>query len=221
MQMHNLIIVGAGQFGREVYTWAVQAVRHGTPWNIKGFLDSRPAILDGYDYRAPILAAPDQYVPQPDDLFLCAVGDPEAKRHYSVLIDQRGGKFATLIHPTALVGLHIEIGAGSIICPFTQLSCDIRVGRHVTFGTHSSAAHDTVIGDFCQISGACQINGRASLDEGVFLGSHATILPEAQVGAWSHVGAHSVVLKRVAPYEKVFGVPAIPIGTTRPAPKVA
>ncbi|MBI3860699.1 MAG: NeuD/PglB/VioB family sugar acetyltransferase [Planctomycetia bacterium] len=221
MDMQNLIIVGAGQFGREVFTWAVQAIRYGAPWNIKGFLDSRPAILAGYDYPVPILAAPENYRPQADDVFLCAMGDPRAKQRYSSLIAAQGGTFATLIHPTALIGWHIEIGAGSIICPFTQLSCDIRLGEHVTFGTHSSAAHDTVIGDFSQISGACQLNGRAKLDEGVFLGSHATILPEAHVGAWSHVGAHSVVLKKVAPYDKVFGVPAITIGTTRPEPKAA
>lgn len=221
MQINSLIIVGAGQFGREVYTWAVQAIQHGTPWKIKGFLDSRPEILDGFDYPVPILAAPESYLPQAADLFLCAMGDPLAKQRYSELIERQGGRFATLIHPTALVGLHIEIGAGSILCPFTQLSCDIHLGRHVTFGTHSSAAHDTVIGDFCQISGACQINGRAQLAAGVFLGSHATILPEARVGEWSHVGAHSVVLKRVAPYDKVFGVPAVTIGTTRPEPKGA
>lgn len=221
MPMHNLIIVGAGQFGREVYTWAVQAIRQGTPWNIKGFLDSRPAILDGFDYPVPILATPEHYTSQEDDRFLCAMGDPAAKQHYSMLIEQRGGRFGTLIHPTAIIGLHVVIGTGSIICPFTQLSCDIRLGRHVTFGTHSSAAHDTVIGDYSQISGGCQINGRATLETGVFLGSHATILPNARVGEWSYVGAHSLVLRRVAPYEKVFGVPAIPVGTTRLATKAA
>ncbi len=213
MHMQNLIIVSAGSFGREVYTWASQAIQHGAAWRLKGFLDSRPGILDRFDYPLPILGAPESYTPRPDDVFLCAVGDPRAKQQYSTPIERKGGRFATLIHPTALVGLHVEIGAGSIICPFTQLSCDIRLGRHVTFGTHSSAAHDSVIGDFSQISGACQINGRAMLETGVFLGSHATILPDARVGEWSHVGAHSVVLKRVDPYEKVFGVPAVPIGT--------
>jgi acetyltransferase-like isoleucine patch superfamily enzyme len=42
----------------------------------------------------------------------------------------------------------------------------------------------------------------------VFLGSHATILPDARVGAWAYVGAGSVVLRRVAPGAKVFGNPA-------------
>jgi sugar O-acyltransferase (sialic acid O-acetyltransferase NeuD family) len=221
METRDLIIVGAGQFGREVHTWAVQCIQNGAPWNFKGFLDDRPHILDGYAGRHPILGSAERYLPAANDRFLCALGDPAARQHFSTMIERQGGQFATLIHPTALVGLNVEIGAGSILCPFTQLSCDIRLGKHVVFGTHSSAAHDTRIGEFCQISGGCQINGRATLEAGVFLGSHSTILPQAHVGAWSHVGAHSAVLKRVEPYDKVFGVPAIAIGTTRPERNVA
>ena len=93
------------------------------------------------------------------------------------------------------------------------MSCDIRMGRHVAFGTHSNTAHDTQIGDYSQISGSCEINGHAILEEGVFLGSHATVLPNAHIGAWAYVGAGSVVLKRVRPRMKVFGNPAVPIGS--------
>jgi acetyltransferase-like isoleucine patch superfamily enzyme len=81
----------------------------------------------------------------------------------------------------------------------------------VSFGTHSNTAHDTRIGDYSQICGSCEINGRAVVEEGVFLGSHATILPDATVGAWAFVGAGSVVLRRVAPGAKVFGNPAVPV----------
>jgi acetyltransferase-like isoleucine patch superfamily enzyme len=128
------------------------------------------------------------------------------------MLEQKGGLFATLVHPTALVGHEAQIGYGCILGPFTQLSCDLRLGKHVAFGTHSNTAHDTRVGDYCQISGSCEINGNAVLEEGVFLGSHATILPKAHVGAWAYVGAGSVVLKRVGPGVKVFGNPAVPIG---------
>jgi sugar O-acyltransferase (sialic acid O-acetyltransferase NeuD family) len=204
----NLIIIGAGRFGREIYTWAQQAIRAGTPWKMKGFLDSRAQKLAQFSYDTPILASPEAYEPDPDDVFLCALGTPKEKEHYCSLVSQKGGRFATLIHPTALVGHDVRIDEGSIIGPFTQLSCDIRLGRHVSFGTHSNTAHDTRIGDYSQICGSCEINGAAKLEEGVFLGSHATILPDARVGAWAYVGAGSVVLRRVAPGAKVFGNPA-------------
>ena len=210
----DLIIINAGKFGREIYTWAVQTIHNGFPWLIKGFLDSRREILNGYRYDVPILASPEEYIPQKNDVFICAIGDPLEKLKYCSIIKNKNGNFATLIHPTAVIGNNVEIGTGSIIGPLTQLSCDLILGQHVCLGTHSNTAHDTKIGDYAQISGSCEINGNAVLEEGVFLGSHATILPKAHVGAWAFVGAGSVVLRQVAPRTKVFGNPAVSIGVT-------
>jgi sugar O-acyltransferase (sialic acid O-acetyltransferase NeuD family) len=205
----NLIIISAGDFGREVCVWAQQAIRAGAPWRLKGFVDDRTDALYRFSHDLPILASAESYEPNADDVFLCAIGSPRPKQAYCDLMSAKGARFATLIHPTALVGRDVQIGEGSILGPFTQLSCDIRLGRHVAFGTHSNTAHDTRIGDYSQISGSCEINGYAQLLEGVFLGSHATILPHASVGAWAYVGAGSVVLRRVAPATKVFGNPAV------------
>lgn len=212
MTISSLIIISAGSFGREVHVWARQAIATGAPWRIKGFLDSRSHILDGYDYGTPILDAPECYQPGKSDVFLCAIGDPQVKRHYTSILEERGAEFTSLIHPTALVGHNVRIGAGAIICPLTQLSCDIELGRHVVFGTLSSGAHDVRIGSYSQISGGCQINGRATLGEGVFLGASVTVLPNARIEDWSYAGAGSVILKSVKTRTKVFGNPSVQIG---------
>lgn len=220
-KLEQLIIVGAGKFGREVYTWAQQAIQAGAPWVLKGFLDDRPQALVNFRYDLPILSSAESYEPEAGDTLLCAIGDPVAKRRYSMLLEAKGARFAMLVHPTALVGHEIRLGDGCILGPFTQLSCDIVLGKHVTLGAHSSAAHDTRIGDYSQISGSCEINGNAILEAGVFLGSHATILPKAKVEAWAYVGAGSVVLRRVRARTKVFGNPAVAIGTVEDAPACA
>ncbi len=208
----KLVIVGAGDYGREVFTWAGQAIAHGAPWELAGFLDDRPDATKGFGDDLRVLGPVGAHVPAENELFLCAIGNPVTKREVDRKLRARGARFATLIHPTALVGRRVQIGEGSILCPFTQLSCDITLGRFVTFGTFSNTAHDTAIGDYTQVSGSCEINGHAVLEEGVFLGSHATILPRARVGSYAYVGAGSVVLRRVRAGVKVFGNPAIPIG---------
>jgi sugar O-acyltransferase (sialic acid O-acetyltransferase NeuD family) len=208
----DLIIISAGQFGRETFTWASQAMAHGASWQIKGFLDSRPSVLDGYDYGVKILGDVEHYAIAENDVFVGAIGDPREKVKYYTPILERGGLFVNVIHPQANIGKNVRLGTGIVMAPFSSVTCDAQVGNHVTFGAFSNAGHDTVIDDWCQISSHCGINGGVTLEKGVFLGSHACLVPRIQIGAGAYVGAGSVVLKNVVAGVKVFGNPAVPVG---------
>jgi sugar O-acyltransferase (sialic acid O-acetyltransferase NeuD family) len=212
--MQNLIIVGAGQCGREIFSWAVQTMSSGFPWRIKGFLDSNPNALAGYDYAIPILGDEQSYQIAENDVFIGAIGDPRTKVKCYSPIAERGGRFVNVIHPLANIGNNVQLGVGVVLGPFCSVTCDIKIGNHVSIGAFSNAAHDTVIGDWCQISSHCGINGSAELERGVFLGSHACILPSIKIGAWAFVGAGSVVVREVPSSVKVFGNPATVICKT-------
>jgi len=208
----NLVIIAAGQLGREVFTWAAQAIDAGAPWRIKGFLDSRPNALDGYDYDVEVLGDMKSYEVEEDDVFIAALGNPRDKVNCCSPIIEKGGRFINVIHPLANIGKNVQLGIGIVMGPFSSITSDIKVGNHVSIGALSNVGHDTVIGDWCQISSHCGVNGCAKLGEGVFLGSHACIIPGIRVGDWAFVGAGSVVVRNVRPGVKVFGNPAVPIG---------
>jgi sugar O-acyltransferase (sialic acid O-acetyltransferase NeuD family) len=208
----NLIIISAGQFGRETFAWAIQAIARGAPWQIKGFLDSRASVLDDYDYHPKIIGDVETYRIEENDVFVGAIGDPKEKVKYYTPIIRRGGRFVNVIHPLANIGKNVQLGTGIVLAPFSSITCDAKIGNHATFGAFSNAGHDTVVGDWCQISSHCGINGGSSLGEGVFLGSHVCLIPQTKIGAWAYVGAGSVVLREVQPGVKVFGNPAIAVG---------
>lgn len=215
--LKNLIIINAGNFGREVYAWAKQAKDYGEKWRIKGFLDSRLDILNGFHYDVPILAAPEDYVPESEDLFVCAIGEPAVAKRYCELILSRGGKFSNIIHPTVVFGENVKLGTGVILCPNVVVSCDATIGSFVGINLHTSVGHDVVIGDFCQVNPNASIGGRAVLKEGVTVGSNAVVLPNAVVEEFAVIGPGSVVLRKVHAYQTVFGMPAKPV----PLPKMA
>jgi sugar O-acyltransferase (sialic acid O-acetyltransferase NeuD family) len=202
--MKRILILGAGGFGREVLAWA----RTTFDCAEFGFLDDNPLAAQDRRLRAPVVATLQAYQPRPDDLFLCAVGNPAYRRAMSQTIQQRGGRFGTLVHPTAIVAEGAELGEGAIICPFVLVSADARVEQGAAVYYHSSVDHDAVIGAWSQVSAHCDITGGAVLGPAVFMGSHASVLPRVKVGEGAVIGAGAIVTRDVPAGVKMIGIPA-------------
>lgn len=208
--MKQLIIVGAGGFGREVYNWAKDHPENQSEWELAGFLDDNPEALQGYTYPLGVIGSVGDYQVSPEDLFVCAIGDPETKRKVVSQLLDRSAKFIQLVHPSSIIGENVSIGEGVVICPQVVLTCDITIGRFVGINCHSSVGHDAWIGDWTTVSGHCDLTGNTRVGESSFLGSGVSLLPSVQVGDGALVGAGSVVLSSVGPGRKVFGNPAVP-----------
>ncbi len=208
LKMKRLMIIGAGGFGREVLHWALDVLPQNRNWEVCGFLDADPAVLDVYDCDFPILDDPLNYFPKADDCFICAIGHPSTKLQVCRQLKERGAQFITLIHPTAIIGSRSIIGEGCIFCPGSIITVDVTIGDFVTANLHSTIGHNAVVGQGSTLSGHADVTGFAILGEGVFLGSHAVVLPGAKIGDYAVVGAGSVVLKKVKAGATVMGVPA-------------
>jgi sugar O-acyltransferase (sialic acid O-acetyltransferase NeuD family) len=210
----NLVIIGAGNHAREVYGWASQAIAAGLDWRIKGFLDNRKDVLREFDYPEGIIDSVEDYPVQPDDRFLCAIGDPSARHHYAERIVKKGGTFGTLVHPTAVIGLNVKLGMGTIVGPLALIGADVTIGNHVSIGPYSACSHDNRVGDWCQFAGNCCLGGNVTVDEFCFFGIGAIVLPRVHIGRGAHIGPGALVLKSVRASAKMFGSPALQIGTT-------
>lgn len=206
--MKRVIIVGAGGFGREVYSWARAHPDCGKAWEITGFLDDNSRALESFNYEVPILGPVAAHQTESDERFLCAIGSPAVKRSVCQQLLDRGGVFLTLVHPSVIMGRNVQLGRGVVLCPGVVLTCDISVGDFAMINCLSSAGHDVRIGDWATISAHCDMTGRTELGEMAFMGSGARLLPGKKVGPRALVGAGSVVLSNVRADSKVFGNPA-------------
>lgn len=207
--MNNLIIIGARGFGREVYHLATQCGDYQKEFQIKGFLDSKADALESYSGYPPILGAVETYVPQPQDRFVCALGDVKAKKHYLSIIREKGGRFVSLIHPTAIILSNTSIGVGAIILANVFISSEVVIGDYVTIQPFSAIGHDARISDYAHLNAYAFVGGYAQVGEGATLHTGAKVLPHKRIGDWAIVGAGSVVLRNVKAGETVFGVPAL------------
>lgn len=208
----KLVIIGAGGFGREMYAWAEQSEQFQRDWTIKGFIDDNLGALDLAVSPGRILGTIVDHEPQSDEVFICALGQPNLKRKCSELIEGRGGRFTQLIHRTVVLGHEVSLSAGVVLCPYAVVSANNRLGKGVAINMHTTVDHDAVVGDWSQINCHCDLTAAVAVGRGVFMGSRVTVIPGLSIGDEAHVGGGAVVMRDVPAGWKVVGAPARRIG---------
>jgi len=209
--LEQVLIIGAGGLGREMYSFAERHPDCGVRWTLGGFLDDDPVALAGSGHPAGVVGSIKEYQSRPGQILLHGLGSPAARAQCVALLAARGARFLTLVHPTAQVGRNVHLGEGVVLLAWVVLTCDIEVGAHTVFLSFSGAGHDARIGGCCQISGGCDIMGYVRIGSRVLMGSGAMVLPKVEVGDDAIVGSGSVVMNRVKPGTTVFGQPARPL----------
>jgi sugar O-acyltransferase (sialic acid O-acetyltransferase NeuD family) len=202
----DLVIVGAGGFGREMYHWARDSFP-ADQYRIKGFLSAKPNDLDNFEIKAPILGDPLTYAPQPNERFLFAIGLIDVKRKLIDALAAKGAQFEKLVHPTAIVCPTAKLGTGVVICPFATVSDSVKVDDFAMLNFYASCGHDAHVGAYSVLCPYATLNGFAMLEEEVFLGTHTTVTPSRRIGHHSKVSANSMVSHNAPPYSLIYGVP--------------
>lgn len=209
--LKNLIIIGAGSFGREAYVWAKQSKENGLLWQVKGFLDDNKNALAGYSYEVGVVSSVKEYKPKLNDVFICPMGNPKIKKKLVSMILKKRGVFTNVTHSTVVLGKNVKLGIGIILCPYSVISSDSVIGDFVSVNLHANIGHDVRVGDWCFIGPGASLNGRVILEKSVFIGSHGVVLPGGYVSKEAMVAAGSVVVGKIGVGVTVIGVPAKPL----------
>lgn len=205
--MKELIIVGAGGFGREL----LELVKHinavEKKWNIKGFIDDRLNALEQYECDYEVIGTIQDWEPRNSEVFACAIAEPGIKERIVHTLKAKGAVFVPVIHPTAWISEFANIGEGLVAYPYSTIGPNTYLGDFVTL-LSAAIGHDAIVGKYTTISTHCDITGGVRLGERVFLGSHASITPGRKVGNDVYVCAGSVVMTNIKADIKVMGCPA-------------
>lgn len=205
--MKDIIIVGAAGFGREVLQW-IKDVNKVTPtWNIKGFLDDNFEALDGFECDYPVIGTIKDWSPSENEVFALALAGPKVKESVVSVLKAKDAKFATVIHPTSIVGEYCRLGEGVIITPRCKLSPNIVVDEFVTI-LGCGVGHDAHIGAYSTLCGYCAVCGHVQIGKRAFIGTSAVVAPSKKVGDDAYVCMGSMVMTNVKPGIKVMGNPA-------------
>ena len=213
MEYQELLIFGAGGFGREVASWADRAQWQGRGFKVVGFVDDNlvAAELNGL----PVLTLATAAERHPQAGVLATVGQPRVRERLIAKAAEIGLRAtAPLLHPNIEYDQqYVSFGEGVVVCAGNILTVNIEVEAHVQINLDCTVGHDAVLRAYSTLSPGVHISGNVTLEECSFLGTGAVTvqgLPGRPlvIGADSVVGAGAVVTRDVAPGTTVVGVPA-------------
>lgn len=148
--MKDIVIIGAGGFGREV-AWLIEDInKNKLEWNIKGFIDDNPSLIgkliNGYKVIGDLAWLKKQNI-----YAACAIGNPITKKNIISKLNGTKVKYPVLIHPSVIKSDIIKVGEGTIICAGNILTVNIEVGKHVVINLDCTIGHDVKIKDLSLI----------------------------------------------------------------------
>jgi len=217
------VILGGGGHAR-VLIDALQARRLAIPAAV---LDAQPTLWGREVCGVPILGGEErlpQLVREDVTAFIVGVGgvgDNGPRRRLFECGCRFGLTPLTVQHPSAACSSWAAIGEGSVVLPLAVVNAGARVGRNVIVNSGAIVEHDCAVADHVHVATGATLCSRVRVETMAHLGAGAIVRQGLTIGEGAIVGAGAVVVRDVAPWTVVVGVPARVIGHRTPAPSLS
>lgn len=210
MTRKDIIIIGAGDFGKEV-AWLIEDInaKEGA-YNILGFLDDNKEktnqTINGYKCLGEIDML--RKMNQCNTVYaVIAIQDGNARERIVNRLSDFDN-WESLIHPSVNISSTSRIGKGCIICAGSNISVNTVIDENCLFNMSTTIGHDCTVGKYVSVmSGSC-ICGHVTIGDGAYLATNSTVIPGKKVGDHATIGAGSVAIRNVRANDTVMGVPA-------------
>ena len=207
--MKDLIIIGAGAFGREV-SWVVERVNAVAPtWNLRGFVDDTPAkqgtVIDGDPVLGPVSMLDGV---TEETHVICSIGNGRVRKLVmDRVLKNENLHPATLIDPAAIVGRNAQVGEGSVVCAGTVLAISSRLEAHCIVNLNCTIGHDTVLEPFCTVHPGSNLSGKVRVGECTDIGTGTKVIQGLTICPGCTLGAGAVVVRDLTEPGTYVGVP--------------
>lgn len=191
--MKNIVIIGAGDLGKEI-VWLIEDINKKEPtYLILGFLDDDAKKHKGtfHGYRVLGNVKNLEKLSQKTPLSaVIAIQDGSIRRK----IAEEHKKFfnwESIIHPTAVIASTSKIGKGSILFPQVTVSVDSNLGAFGLYYIHSTICNDCKIGDYVSIMSSASVSEHVEIGDECFLAAGSTVYPHKKLGNKVVVGVEA------------------------------
>lgn len=208
--MKDLVVIGAGNFGREVAQMISDINADKKTWNLLGFIDETPEKHGTVINNILVLGNFDWFEKNAGGNIsaVFAIGNTHDKFKLIKKSFLYPINYPNLIHPSVKLNKFIQMGYGDIICCNSFISVNTSIGNFVTINPGCGIGHDAVIEDYATLYWSITLAGNVRICKGCEIGSKAVVIPKKEIGKWSVIGAGTVVIKDLPEKCTAVGVPA-------------
>jgi sugar O-acyltransferase (sialic acid O-acetyltransferase NeuD family) len=208
----KIIVIGASGHGQVVADVLFQMWTKGREMEIVGFLDDDAALTGTKVMGLNVLGKVADLPNLPHDCVILGIGDNAARARLFAELSAAGKRFATAIHPSAVLAPDVVVSPGAVLCAGVVINTGARVLENAILNTCSSLDHHSVLAAHAHVAPGVHLAGNVHVGEGALVGIGSCAVPGVRIGAWSVVGAGTAVIRDVPERATVGGVPAKPLG---------
>ena len=205
-----MLIAGASGHAKEILDLINQS---GLNWRSTIFYDDlsyfeNNIVFDKYRVITNAIDA-EIYFKNVSNSFILALGGTVARKILAEKLISLGGSLTSIISKESIIGgSNVIIGPGVNIMNRVMVSSWVKIGQGTLINAFASIHHDSVIGEYCEVSPHAVVLGGCRIGAFSSIGSNATILPNLLIGENVHVGAGAVVTRNISDNQVVTGIPA-------------
>ena len=203
MVQGDLLVIGAGGHARIVVDTAVNC-----GYKVVGIIDINFKGQEEEILGVKVVGGPDalgNYDLDSTSVFVAIGNNESRKKEFYKLLDM-GYCSPALVHPSARVSRHVEVGAGTLINAGAVVNAGTIIGQCCIINTSAVLDHEVNIGAFTHIAPSGTIGGRSQVGSRSFVGLGSAIIDSITIGDDVIIGAGSTIIKDVAHGSKVVGV---------------
>lgn len=176
-----------------------------------GFLDDDPALKRAMVAGLPVLGGIDAAGAFPHALFACGIGGPTSFRIKQALIARTRlapERFATIVHPSAVVAASARLGRGVIVLANCSIGAGAQIGDHVFMLQNCVVGHGSQVGERCVLATGAVVSGNVRIGSDCYLGAAAAVRENLSIGEGSLLGLGSALVDDMPPRSTFYGNPA-------------
>lgn len=203
--MSALLVVGAGGHGGVV----ADAARAAGRWHAIAFVDDA-AGRESVHGLWPVVGTTRDLEALRSRYPAAIVAIGEARRRLGLLdrLAALGYERPAVVHPAAVLGSLVELGAGTVVMAGAVVNIGARLGAGCIVNTGATVDHDCRLADGVHVCPGAHLAGEVEVGAGTWLGIGCCVRQCLRIGAGVVVGAGAVVVRDVGDGRTVAGVPA-------------